>query len=107
MKEADRLLLKDGHGDLASSERRHRISQHIWHVEHWKRCHGARATRAYPSVRSLVGLCGCGGVTSGRLTTHVVLAVFLVLTRTRTQQKCRLTCMHWDNSRPGFSTLCP
>ena len=67
MKEADRLLLKDGHGDLASSERRHRISQHIWHVEHWKRCHGARATRAYPSVRSLVcARLRLWGVTSGR-----------------------------------------
>ena len=104
MKEADRLLLKDGHGDLASSERRHRISQHIWHVEHWKRCHGARATRAYPSVRSLVCARRCGGVSladGSRL-----LAVFFGSNKDAYTAKMPPD-MHWDNSRPGFSTLCP
>ena len=31
VQEADSLLLKDGHGDLTPSKRRHRVSQHIWH----------------------------------------------------------------------------
>ena len=34
--EADRSLLQQGYRDLTPSERRDRISQHIWHVEHWK-----------------------------------------------------------------------
>lgn len=59
VQEADSLLLKDGHGDLTPSKRRHRISlQHIWHVERtgipaWAAIELSRATRGCSVVETV------------------------------------------------------
>ena len=54
LQEAGRSLLQQGHRDLTPSERRDRISQHIWHVEHWKLgavLHGRHLARSWRSFR--------------------------------------------------------
>jgi hypothetical protein len=64
VQEADGLLLKQGHGDLTPSERRHRVSQHIWHVEHWNgtvHCHFHQL-----GYRPSSNLKFMGGISSGR-----------------------------------------
>ena len=50
VQEADSLLLKDGHGDLTPSKRRHRVSQHIsgmlsTGIPAWAAIELSRATR--------------------------------------------------------------
>ena len=50
LQEAGRSLLQQGYRDLTPSERRDRISQHIWHVEHWKLgavLHGRHLARSW------------------------------------------------------------
>ena len=52
LQEAGRSLLQQGYRDLTPSERRDRISQHIWHVEHWKLgavLHGRHLARSWRS----------------------------------------------------------
>ena len=57
VQEADSLLLKDGHGDLTPSKRRHRVSQHIsgmlsTGIPAWAAIELSRATRGCSVVES-------------------------------------------------------
>ena len=58
VQEADSLLLKDGHGDLTPSKRRHRVSQHIsgmlsTGIPAWAAIELSRATRGCSVVETV------------------------------------------------------